>query len=340
MSANPLHEAELRALDRLGWTARDVFNATLHYGDVGTVADVEKHLATGDHLAPAKKALVAAALWDAELDRAEAQRQPAGRDLVQADQLSGRPRQPPLTQAPSVTARDAMATDPAADRGACEEFLAMAAHELRGPAMVLAYAGDAILHLVEGDELDPKVMELLQMVARTGRRMQKLTTDLLSSAYLERGDLPARTERLPLLPIIRWAVDASGSAGSPVEVDCDAQVVARIDPDRFEQILTNLVSNAIAHASPPVVVTVRSLEHAEAVTVSVRDAGPGIALEDRQHAFERFSPLASRTATSSGLGLAISKGLAHSMGGDLTYRHIGPGSLFELTLPDGRDDSA
>ena len=68
MPHDPVHEAELRAMRRLGWTASDLFGATLAYGDVGTVDDVRQHLATGDHLAPRQKAYIAAALWDAGID--------------------------------------------------------------------------------------------------------------------------------------------------------------------------------------------------------------------------------------------------------------------------------
>jgi hypothetical protein len=55
-------------MDRLGWTAHDLYVATLEYGDVGSSHDVQEHLRTGDHLSPAKKAYVAAALWDAEIE--------------------------------------------------------------------------------------------------------------------------------------------------------------------------------------------------------------------------------------------------------------------------------
>lgn len=67
MPVEPPFEAELRAMKRLGWSARDLYVATLHYGDVGSLEDVQEHLRTGDHLPPAKKSYIAAALWEAEL---------------------------------------------------------------------------------------------------------------------------------------------------------------------------------------------------------------------------------------------------------------------------------
>jgi hypothetical protein len=67
MADDPVFQAEQRAMQRLGWTVHDLYLATLHYGDVGTEADVEEHMRTGDHLPPAKKVFIAAALWDAEV---------------------------------------------------------------------------------------------------------------------------------------------------------------------------------------------------------------------------------------------------------------------------------
>ena len=213
-----------------------------------------------------------------------------------------------------------------------EDFVAMAAHELRGPATVMAGAADTMLRLIDPASIEPDVRELLSMIARNGRHMRKLTIDLLSSAYLERGALPLAIDRLPILPIIGWAVEAATPVDGPdVRIECDPHIIADFDPDRLEQIVTNLVSNAMAHGSPPFVVTVRSTTRG--VTVAVRDFGSGVPAADVDRLFDRFTPLAARTITSSGLGLSISRGLARAMGGDLTYRRVSPGSLFVVDLP-------
>jgi hypothetical protein len=67
MLNDPLFQAELRAIERLGWTTDQVFAAAIQFGEVGTVEDVAEHLRTGDHLPPEKKTFIAAALWDAEV---------------------------------------------------------------------------------------------------------------------------------------------------------------------------------------------------------------------------------------------------------------------------------
>jgi hypothetical protein len=67
MIDDPVFQAELRAIERLGWTTQQVFSAAIQYGDVGSEDDVAEHLRTGDHLPPEKKTFIAAALWDAEV---------------------------------------------------------------------------------------------------------------------------------------------------------------------------------------------------------------------------------------------------------------------------------
>lgn len=218
------------------------------------------------------------------------------------------------------------------DHRACEEFIAMAAHELRAPATVMAVAADTILGIIDPDTVEPRVLELLAMLSRNGHHMRRLAMDVLSAAYLERGELPLTIARVPLLPILRWGVDGAGPPAGAVRIECDPHVTADVDSDRLEQIITNLVANALQHGQPPVVVTARATSSMSGATVAVRDFGRGIAADDADHVFDRFSPLAAQHVGSSGLGLSIAKGLARAMGGDLTYRPADPGSLFSLTL--------
>lgn len=215
--------------------------------------------------------------------------------------------------------------------GVSEDFIAMAAHELRGPASTIAGAAEMLQQLLDHEVLAPQASELLTMIVRNGQHMRKVAAEVLSSVYLERGELPMAMATLPLLPIIGWAVD-SASADGAVRVECDPELSAHVDADRLEQIITNLVSNALEHGAAPVVVSARALAHSAGATISVSDFGQGVAVDDAQLLFERFSPLAALSSTSTGLGLSIARGLARAMGGDLTYRRGDPGSVFTLTL--------
>ena len=212
------------------------------------------------------------------------------------------------------------------------DFIAMAAHELRGPATVIAGAAETLRDLLDLDELRPEARDLLTMMIRKGQHLRRLAMDVLSSAYLERGSLPLSMEALPLRPIIGWAVDAGGGGASSVRVECDPWVRANVDADHLEQIVTNLVSNALEHGAAPVVVTAEATVQGDGATVVVRDFGKGVDPDDAPLLFDRFSALAARTSTSTGLGLSIARGLARAMGGDLTYRRSDPGSSFVLTL--------
>ena len=219
-----------------------------------------------------------------------------------------------------------------AEHAASEDFIAMAAHELRGPITVVAAAVETLQQLLELED-DPQVRELLSMVVRNCRRMRQLASDVLSSVYIERGGLPLQLECVPLLPIIRWGVEAATVDPSLVTIDCEPATCATVDPQHAERVITNLVSNALNHGAPPIIVRAKRLTVQEETIVTVRDHGRGIPSDASDRLFERFSPLASHTPSSNGLGLSIARGLARSMGGELTYQPVDQGSLFVLTLP-------
>jgi signal transduction histidine kinase len=144
---------------------------------------------------------------------------------------------------------------------------------------------------------------------------------------------------LPVRPILDWAVESTGAAPGDVSIECDALLHGYVDPDRLEQIITNLVSNAVEHGATPFAISARPLLYSEGVTIVVSDQGKGVGAEDAERLFDRFGALASRTSSSTGLGLSISRDLARAMGGELIYRRLTAGSSFVLTLPDTRPTS-
>ena len=226
-----------------------------------------------------------------------------------------------------IRARSAPAGDEAVD------FLAMAAHELRGPVTVIVGLADTLHNLWGTDQFDEVGEEMLGTLARGGRRLLHLVNDLLTSAYLEHGAVAIELDAVPVLPILQWAVSSTSRGDRDLTIDCDPSVHAKVDADRLEQIVTNLVTNALRHGEGPV--EVRAAEHPLVMTVriEVRDHGKGVAVEDVPYLFERFSRLSHHDESSSGLGLAIARDLARAMGGDLTYERADPGSRFVLTLP-------
>lgn len=213
------------------------------------------------------------------------------------------------------------------------DFLAAAVHELRGSVSLLVGCGDTLRQLWDRPELlAEQGPPLLDTMVGSGRRLLRLVNDLLTAAYLEHGDLPLRIEPTPILPILRWACEGLGPKGATIELDCPSELCAQADPDRLEQILVNLLANAVQHGLAPITVEATPSRDGTAVHIVVRDAGPGIEREHAEHLFEAFTPLATPSATSTGLGLAIARTLARALHGDVTYERR-DGSAFRLRLP-------
>lgn len=212
------------------------------------------------------------------------------------------------------------------------DFLASAVHELRGSVSLLVGCGDTLRQLWDRPELSEQGPPLLDTMVGSGRRLLRLVNDLLTAAYLEHGDLPMRIEPTPILPVLRWAREGLGPKGAAIDIDCASELCVHADPDRLEQILVNLLANAIQHGRPPITVLARPTADARAIDLVVHDTGPGIEREQAEHLFEAFTPLATPSATSTGLGLAIAQTLARAMDGDVTYERR-EGSAFRLRLP-------
>jgi signal transduction histidine kinase len=212
------------------------------------------------------------------------------------------------------------------------DFLASAVHELRGPVSLLVGCGETLRQLWDRPELAEHGPLLLDTMVGSGRRLLRLVNDLLTAAYLEHGDLPMRIEPTPILPILRWACESLGTMGATIEIDCPSELCVHADPDRLEQILVNLLANAVQHGVAPITVAATPSRDGTTVHIVVRDDGPGIDREQTEHLFEAFTPLATPSATSTGLGLAIARTLARAMHGDVTYERR-DGSAFRLRLP-------
>ena len=214
-----------------------------------------------------------------------------------------------------------------------EVFLAQAVHELRSPVTVLCGLAETLGALIEPGQVSPRAALAIEGIARTGRNLRLLVNDLLQSAYLEHGDLPLEPAVLPILPLLQWAVTDAGVGGDDVEIACDPLLHGRFDPDRFQQVVRNLVGNAAQHGAMPIVVAAHASSRGDEVIVSVTDVGLGVTPEDAAHLFDRFGVLAGASTTSTGLGLSIARRLARAMGGDLVYLHTDEGTRFTLTVP-------
>lgn len=219
------------------------------------------------------------------------------------------------------------------------DFVANASHELRTPlAAVLGY----VETLQEGDgKLDtPTAQKFLGIIEREAQRMHALVSDLMSLSRVEaeKHDLP--TERIDLATLVeRAARDAAGSQRMDrLELHIEAQPCVLGDRQQLEQVVRNLVDNALKYGAPETPVTVTlELAQADQARIAVNDQGEGIAPEQIPHLTRRFyrtDPGRSRASGGTGLGLAIVKHIVERHRGRLDITsELGKGTRVVVRLP-------
>ncbi len=219
-----------------------------------------------------------------------------------------------------------------------QEFLSNVSHELRTPLTAIL----TFVETLEGGALnDPLHNEkFLSVIRRNAGRMHSLIDDILELSAIESGTVTVEKACVRLRPLVAevmTSVAARADAGRlTLRNEVDAEVMVFADPRRLEQMLTNLIDNAIKFSREGGTVTVRH-ESGERDRISVGDTGEGIPPEHLNRIFERFYRVdraRSRAMGGTGLGLAIVKHLARAHGGEVTVRsERGEGSTFVIELP-------
>jgi two-component system, OmpR family, sensor kinase len=218
-------------------------------------------------------------------------------------------------------------------------FVADASHELRTPLSILK----AELDLAVREGRSPQELRAaLESAAEETDRLVRLAEDLLVIARLDQGRLPLRLVDLDandLLATVAERFDARArEAGRSVSVS-DEHIVVRGDRVRLEQALGNLVDNALRHGAGDVLLAAR--QGADGVELHVVDAGPGLAPDFIDHAFERFARAdGGRSRGGAGLGLAIVAAIASSHDGSARAANLaGGGADVWIQLPGGAQSS-
>ncbi|MBZ0237450.1 MAG: PAS domain-containing sensor histidine kinase [Deltaproteobacteria bacterium] len=219
------------------------------------------------------------------------------------------------------------------------DFVANVSHELRTPVSVIRANAET---LQAGAKDDPAFAgRLVDGLHRNAERLARIIADLLDLSRLEAGQY--RIERTPIdvLPAAQQAVAAlernAAAKQVTVQVDVGEDVRVTADGKALDQILVNLIDNAIKYTAPAGHVWVRARPLDGRVRVVVADDGPGIAPHHRERIFERFYRVdagRSREVGGTGLGLAIVKHLVESMGGTVGVDGNEPtGTVFWIELP-------
>ncbi|XXF77696.1 PAS domain-containing protein [Myxococcaceae bacterium GXIMD 01537] len=221
-----------------------------------------------------------------------------------------------------------------------DEFVAIATHELRTPLSALHLRLGALMRNLErGAPPDEKQLRrALEMSLRQTTRLEGLLTHLFDVSRISADRLELEREEVDLTRLVRNLVvrleDALAQANTPAVVHAEAPVVASVDRLRVEQVVSNLLSNAMKYApGQPIELTV-AREGGDAF-ITVKDAGPGIAPDMQARIFERYQRASGEHVRGSlGLGLYISRQIARAHGGDLTVESTpGKGARFVLRLP-------
>jgi signal transduction histidine kinase len=230
------------------------------------------------------------------------------------------------------------------DRGleaAKSDFIATVSHELRTPMTAVLGAAKTLLR--DDIELTPeRRKQLLEMIGAQGTRLTQITEEVLLANRLDRGTLQIDRERVDLAELVREAVEAMREQ-LPETVTLTAEsapnggAAALGDRDRIQQVLVNLIDNAVKYSPDGGEVKVATVPGATSVRVEVVDQGLGIGAGEQHAVFEKFyraDPQHRAVPGGTGLGLYICRELVQRMGGSIGVRsEPGAGSTFWFELP-------
>ena len=221
------------------------------------------------------------------------------------------------------------------------QFLGMAAHDLRKPIGVIMTYGEFVLDEA-GGQLSEQHREFLRTCMDAATDMKRLIDGFLDLSVIESGKLRLELASASVPEIVAGAEPTArlmaGKKKISLLVDlADDGRRLRVDASKLQQVLLNLIGNAVEHSVPGQRVWLSSRWDDQTLVLAVRDEGPGIALEDQARLFTSFARAGTRKTAgerSVGLGLAIARLVVEAHGGRIRVESIpGQGATFLITLP-------
>lgn len=222
------------------------------------------------------------------------------------------------------------------------EFISTVNHELRTP-LTSIQASLGLLKTVFAKKLDANGQKLLNLSYDNCERLAYLVNDILDMEKIMAGKMDFIKEKVTLSPLVKGIFDQNTGYAEKYNVSFGVRdkfkgIEVEVDTNRFNQALTNLISNA-AKFSPyggKVYISIEAYD-SDHVKIFVKDSGPGIPKALREKIFERFSQADSSTTRAkggTGLGLIISKNIIEAFGGNINFATVeGKGSTFYFILP-------
>jgi len=222
-----------------------------------------------------------------------------------------------------------------------QEFVSIVSHELRTPLTSISGSLELIQSGVAG-EISDAALSMIEIASRNSKRLVRLINDLLDAEKIQSGEMQYTLEDVDLNAVLDQSLDEMKGYGDEfdvrlVKVDPPPTVTIKVDRDRFLQVMTNLISNAIKVSPTDDCVDVGVIESKDHVRIFVRDHGSGIPKDVSKTIFERFTQADSTTTrkiAGTGLGLNITQALVVHMGGKIAFEtQDGKGTTFFIDFP-------
>jgi len=216
-----------------------------------------------------------------------------------------------------------------------DEVLGVVAHDLRNPLNALTMMASLVESAVE-----PEARERhLRSIRQVAEQMDRLIQDLLDVGRIEAGRLPLQPLSLAVDSVLSGIAEALEPVAARREVRLRADAPqsdlrVRADHDRIQQVLFNLVGNAVKFSAPGAEVRIAAYRQGGEIVFAVSDQGPGIADDHLPYLFQRFWQAPDTRHGGAGLGLTIARGIVEAHGGRIWVESsVGRGSTFSFTLP-------
>ena len=224
------------------------------------------------------------------------------------------------------------------------QFLGMAAHDLRNPLHVIRSLSKFLLVKTRG-KLEADLIEILENIYASSEFMTRLVNDLLDVAKIESGKLTLHLRSADLVALVRRNVYLNRVIAAQKEIVIQLTLEPlpqmSLDPDKIEQVLNNLLSNAIKYSPPGSKINVYLTQEDEHALIKIQDEGQGIPTAELDKLFKPFQTTSVQSTAgekSTGLGLVIVKRIVEGHGGKIWVEsETGSGSAFLVSLPLHRD---
>jgi len=235
--------------------------------------------------------------------------------------------------------REALIHAERAARQARDELLAIVAHDLRTPLGVIGLSSNALQEVLPEGPAGDEARALAALAERAAKQMGRLIRDLLDVSSIEAGRLRFEFQDHDPGALLAEAANLLAPLAEQKSIVVEQRVVARVslvrcDRDRIQQVLSNLIGNAIKFTPERGKITLSAMGTSEEVTFLVADNGPGIPEEAIPRIFDRHWTGRGRAGADTGLGLYIAKGIVEAHEGRIAVEiKPGGGTVFSFTLP-------